>query len=772
VDAGDGFVSLDITAPQVLQQLKTIASTPIGGVYVHPNISQLTGTNIFLLNYIAAQTGMKYTVETVFLSDALFYGGNRTAQMQYLFQTLRYDCLVTATEIRGDRSLFAEFLLANEQMGLSVITPSVPTTQYPATKLLFAWTQPFSWTIWMTIVLSLLGSAMIMFIFEGDDTTEDFGLPDIGMGLRIACGWYRGFLNFTAAGSFSPSTPAGQAFNVAFTFAMMLFQATYTANLAAYFTRSETTGVSISDITQFVANNVPACISGDPYVKQLMSSAFPQTKLVVVNSMLPTDILDYIANGTCAGGVALDLPMRYALGPLDPSGNYCAMSLTGGLLSQSYAGIPFNRATVRSPVMAALDSLAVTAYTYGDYAVGASMVNFPQARPQCNPPIIINPLASLQINQVSGIFFVLAWGAFLGATLYAIFTWEAFGYIKRAHHGTLLEQALEARQERELTALKARHLAEMASLKLDEAGGNVDLTVEGMVVNEKHAHKAVGAWLARTSVSVEGGMGLQEGGSDAASKGAVELLLAALRREATALNDVPASTRSAVDAAIGNRGATVRLLLQLCDGGGEPFGPPVPSLPLARSTDVHFLLTRLATHEATLFTKQLRALADDMAPIAALDSEAAEWGAKRKPLSRSGLERPGSDRPRNERQYSRDRSDRSGPVRSALRASPPAPPAPAPTEAGQKPIAFPSLASLVTTITFGAVRKREEPNVQLSTYEPPRSSGTRRSPQSSVEQLRRDEEARAELAARWRRGGSEESGLVKGRRIPSFDQDV
>lgn len=771
-DAGDGFASLDVTSPSVLQALKTIASTPIGGVYVHRNSSLLTGANIFLLNYIAAQTGMQFTVETVFLSDALFFGGNRTAQIQYLFQTLHYDCLVTGTEIRGDRSLIADFLLPNEQMGLSVVTPSASPVEYPALKLLFAWTQPFSWTIWLTIVLALLGSACVMFVFEADDTTEDFGDSDLGMGLRISQGFYRAFINFTASGSFSPTTPAGQAFNAAFTFSMMLFQATYTANLAAYFTRTETTGVSVSDITQFVNLNVPACISDDPYVKQLIVSAFPQTKLVVVNSMLPSDMLDSIVNGTCAGGITPDLPMRYALGPQDPTGKYCTMSLTAGLLSQSYFGVPFNRATVHPPVMAALNSVAATAYTFGDYAVGASMPNFPQARSQCTPPVVISPLASLQINQVSGIFFVMAWGVAMGLIMYAFFTWEAFGYISRAHHGTLLEQALEARQERELTSIKARHEAEMASLKLDEAKGTVDLTVEGMVVNEKHAHKAVGAWLARTSSSVEGGMGLQEGTSDSASKGAVELLLAALRREATALNDVPASTRAAVDAAVGDRGATVRLLLQLCDGGGEPFGPPVPSLPLARSTDVHFLLTRLATHEAALFTKQLRALADDEAPIPALDSEAAEWGAKRKPLNRTGLDRPASDReraaePRTDRQYSRDRSERSGPARSSLRV-PTVTPTPEP---GLKPIAFPSLASLVTTLTFGHVRKQaEEPPAQQSPYEPPRGKGSRRSPNGSVEQLRRDEAARAELASRWRRGGG--SGLVKGRRIPDFEDDV
>jgi hypothetical protein len=53
------------------------------------------------------------------------------------------------------------------------------------TAVLFSWTSPFSWQIWVLIAASLVFAALVMFVFEGDDRREDYG-PD-ELALPCAC---------------------------------------------------------------------------------------------------------------------------------------------------------------------------------------------------------------------------------------------------------------------------------------------------------------------------------------------------------------------------------------------------------------------------------------------------------------------------------------------------------------------------------------------------------------------------------------------------------
>jgi len=163
-DAGDGFAHLSQENPDLLKLMASIAKvrapgarlgtprrltcalrsplqTPINGTY--PLTAEvLDGVNVWLLGYIADSSGMTVSYETVFLPDSLFYSGNRTAQMVYLFDTLGYDCIVSNTIIRGERLAFADFLMPNEQFGLSVFTRLQPAQDFPVLQMLFAWTEP------------------------------------------------------------------------------------------------------------------------------------------------------------------------------------------------------------------------------------------------------------------------------------------------------------------------------------------------------------------------------------------------------------------------------------------------------------------------------------------------------------------------------------------------------------------------------------------------------------------------------------------------------
>ncbi len=595
------------------------SQTPIGGAYVHDSAT-LTGANVWLLEYIADKGGMIITYETVFLTDALFYSNNRTAQMEFLFD-LGYDCMFSATVLRGERLAHAEFLVANEQSGLSVVVPMDQTADYPVKSMLFAWTEPFSYQIWITVFFSLIFSAMVMFLFEGEDTGEDYGSASLPLPLRLARGCYKAFLNFSSVGGFSPTTPAGQMFNITFSFAMLLLQAAYTANLAAYFTQTQQIQSAVDEMSDFGGNQLSACITNDPFVLQLLQSAFPLTQFVVLPSALTSDLLDAIQAGQCAGGVAPDSALLYALGPADPFGNYCNMMLKGGLMSQVYYSIPFNRQSlvIDQHVVDAMNALASDAFAYGEYAVGASMASFPAERPACQgynsgPPS--GSLTALRINQVSGIFFLLLFGTICALMLYAAFVIKGLGKVK-GEKGTQLEEALKTRQQ-----------AEFAALKAAEASGEVSGSGSRAAGAPMRASSA--AWLARirgggaigmlspqgsfAADSGNGGLGTPRSlngpspGGDYSRMGAIEALAASLAREAAAVMDVPARTSAAVERAVGERGAYIVASLRLCDAQGNAYGPEIPAGPITRASDWQFLYTRLEPDDAAAFNRQLRAL--------------------------------------------------------------------------------------------------------------------------------------------------------------------
>ena len=103
--------------------------------------TELDGANVWLLEYIAAATGIAFTYDLVFLPAALSAAA-RPAQLAYLFGTLGYDCLISATEVKAESLAVARFLLPNEQAGLSVVIPIGTLHGFTVLSVLFSWTNP------------------------------------------------------------------------------------------------------------------------------------------------------------------------------------------------------------------------------------------------------------------------------------------------------------------------------------------------------------------------------------------------------------------------------------------------------------------------------------------------------------------------------------------------------------------------------------------------------------------------------------------------------
>ncbi len=321
-----------------------------------------------------------------------------------------------------------------------------------------------------------------------------------------------------------------------------------TANLAAYFVGTRTPTGAVSSMASFGAKQLSACVMPDPYVVRLLRTNYPLTSLVVMPTSATTaDLLDAVLNGTCAGAVASNLDLRFAMGPRDAAGVYCDMELVGPLISQGAMAVPFNRGTVTPAAMSAMNAIVSSAYALGDYATGASAVSFAESRPYCSAGAGLSsggPLAALTLTQVSGIFFVLLFGAIVAGAVFAFFH------------------------------VRAR-LAGEAILEEEPADkGDASTRNNGMVSREE----------------------------------AVSALCAAVAREAATALQVPPRVAAAAERARAERGAALHATLQLIDVDGARFGKAFVA-ELVNAPDWLFLLTRLAPDDALRLGSAIRALA-------------------------------------------------------------------------------------------------------------------------------------------------------------------
>ena len=454
-----------------------------------------------------------------------------------------------------------------------------------------------------------------MFFFEsGEDMSDDYGEAGVYWPLRIVRGCYRAFCNFTCVGGFNPNTAAGQAFNVTFSMSMLLLQAAYTANLAAYFTRTEPPSSPIATMVDFGGMQLPACVLNDPYVYTLLRSAFPLTQFVRLNSSLVSDLVDAVESGQCAGGIAPDLQLRYTLGLQDPRGAHCALQLTGGLLSQNYYAIPFNRNTVSATVLEAMGAIAANAFAYGDYAVGASMASFPQDRPACIAYAIgqsANALSPLHLRHVSGIFFLMVFGFGTALVLSVLFTYRR--RIKARLCGGSEEDedaGVDAAAATSAEELKVTHKARGEEVDEDDPMDPADVYYQKIQAGFRQEQLNAGTDPARAAAR----FAARRDCRPCSGVAPLEVLAASIARELASAMAVSEVSYTALAAAVANRGHLVATV-QLFDSHGRAWcAEPVATLPLTRPSDWQFLYARLPSEQQAAFTRAARAMAGLLPP--------------------------------------------------------------------------------------------------------------------------------------------------------------
>ena len=313
-----------------------------------------------------------------------------------------------------------------------MLSPKVVSALGSRTPPLSAWSQPFEDSIWGILGGVLVFSDSLMYTYEhSGHSHEDFGPEYIHWSDRLGRGIYKATSNWTAVGSFVPTTPAGRVYAMTFAFVMLLMQSAYTANLAAFFTFTPPPTAKLVSIDKLIASGATACVEGgDPVHAGWMASNYPNIPLVITPGYA-ADVAEAVEAGNCLAGIATDAELNFALGQTgDPLGAWCELDVVESGLGFNMYAIPVGPASPwAAPAMQrAANSMLQVALATGEYAV-ESMNQFGGGkRPVCdNRESIYEQLTSnraalapLNTRQLGGIFFLQVCGLGIALCIYAV----------------------------------------------------------------------------------------------------------------------------------------------------------------------------------------------------------------------------------------------------------------------------------------------------------------------------------------------------------------
>lgn len=410
-DNGDGLARVAAFAAPTVNA--TIGMSPLGNTTT-VQYNQLEGANVFLLDLMAELAGFTVIYDVVRLPLSVI-NGDKLGWFTYTLSTLGYDCIMSAVKVDPARTTIMNFVSPHQPFAFTVVAPQPVLPDTTIVQVLFSWTDPFQPELWALSFGALVTAGLVMYLLEGSENEDDFlGLGD-SVPLRMVQAAIQGVNSFSGAGGFTPITWAGKAFNAMFSFSMVLLQAAYTANLAAYFTRPPTPVQQISSFQSFAQLRLPVCIQKDAILTGLLSTHYPGTDYVYVPGTV-FELFQAVMEGQCAGTVVTDVEANFYLGPGDPNGLFCTLQTIGSPMNMGLYSIPFNLNTP-SNITDALGDLVQMAVTLGLYGVGAQQ-NIPidDRGDACTSYLnnqaaaANNSLSPLTIHDLAGTFFVVAMG--------------------------------------------------------------------------------------------------------------------------------------------------------------------------------------------------------------------------------------------------------------------------------------------------------------------------------------------------------------------------
>ena len=343
-----------------------------------------------------------------------------------------FDCVISPFQQIPYRTPYVHYMLANQAYGYVVIAPTVTLQPAGFISRVWTWAAPFDWKVWIVLFGSLLVIGATMYVFEASTNDDNFGEAETTSKFKQ---FYHG-LYFAIAGfvtkteEFGPKTMSGRLLGNLNAFALMIAASLYIAQLAAVLSNPPTALQTISSINSFAEANVPVCVPNRTVNLDFMSTFYPQVPVQPVASVDPVyaDVMQMVADGTCAGAILPDVHAQFTWGPeMDPNGTLCSLRQWGDPLNDGDYSIAWNP-TLPTPLLQALDVLMMSMLEDGTYlAAAANSLFLAGSRPQClaqaqmaAAAIAAQGAQPLMLEDLGGVFFLQVIGIGGGVVCYAV----------------------------------------------------------------------------------------------------------------------------------------------------------------------------------------------------------------------------------------------------------------------------------------------------------------------------------------------------------------
>lgn len=212
-------------------------------------------------------------------------------------------------------------------------------------------------------------------------------------------------------------------YRVMYSFSILVIVSSYVAKLAAVLSSQALPVALITDIADFEAKNLRACVLNRTDDLTFMAKNYPNTPLTIVHSVFESAVLPLIQSGVCAGAIVPNVGAQFALSPnADAAGTFCSLDLVGLPLNQVLNAIPF-RSDFNLAQLSALSGLVNIVVADGSYNQAMDRSNnFLRRRPNCasggQQLTQSSAAAPLTLTNYAGVFVIIALGACLSTALY------------------------------------------------------------------------------------------------------------------------------------------------------------------------------------------------------------------------------------------------------------------------------------------------------------------------------------------------------------------
>lgn len=157
----------------------------------------------------------------------------------------------------------------------------------------FLWLRPFSDSVWILILLSIVASGVVYWVLELIDHKSDRARLQNSPLENI----FLSAVTFTGHFEFQPRTNASRLFTISLTFWALMTAAAYTANLASFLVVEHTPTISIESIEDAVRMRAPICVLASTQTDNAVTNAFPNARLV--RKRQEEDVYHGVSTGEC-----------------------------------------------------------------------------------------------------------------------------------------------------------------------------------------------------------------------------------------------------------------------------------------------------------------------------------------------------------------------------------------------------------------------------------------------------------------------------------------